>query len=146
MIFWAKTEAGLARSPNRMPILSIPTSNRSADKPHAGGQPGPDQARSMIAVDSRRRGRRIWSTTGKHPAASDQPPFAAIPTPPVKRAPKDDRCYSEPVNRPVILDESDASDRRTLAELRADPHIEVIDRWDEQKANAQSVQGSGVVD
>ncbi|WP_373177199.1 hypothetical protein, partial [Mycobacterium marinum] len=43
------------------------------------------------------------------------------------------------MNRPVILDESDASDRRTLAELRADPHIEVIDRWDEQKANAQSV-------
>ncbi len=139
MIFSAKTEAGLARSPNRMPMLSIPTSNRSADKPHAGGQPGPDQARSMIAVDWRRRGRRIWSTTGKHPAGSDQPPFAAIPTPPVKRAPKDDRCYSEPVNRPVILDESDASDRRTLAELRADPHIEVIDRWDEQKANAQSV-------
>ncbi|WP_373143231.1 Rv1355c family protein [Mycobacterium marinum] len=37
----------------------------------------------------------------------------------------------------IVLDESDAAERLSLARLRTDPKIEVIDRWEDQVAGAQ---------
>ncbi len=38
-----------------------------------------------------------------------------------------------------ILDDSNPDDRRVLAELRADPRVDVIDRWEDQAAGAREL-------